>query len=251
MRGPPGKEVDVPILNLQSSPTTFSYGDVTRVDNKDCRRYQDPKMLGRSWLADASQQFYLDFGPSAGSHSEHNLILERADGTERRELQIPSTFLTICTHSHQFTSAFFAWNCLASPQASLREWQATNCWPIWKIALPGGEVEKICLPYGAWAGASIEIIPTKAGMFFTSMRQSTNNPHSPDEAGLYRLENGTVKRVLPGLIAHTARFRRAAAKSHSSTRLTSWPRFLIRPSRKTTDRRSWRSTYVRNYKTEF
>jgi hypothetical protein len=196
MRGTPGQGVDVPILNLQFPPTTAS------VDDSICRRYVDPKMVGRSWVADISRSFYLDFGPSVRPHTAQ-VVLQRADGTQRKELPISFTdFPTNCVHSYQFTSTFFVWDCINSSQDSSRSWRDANCWPIWKVALPGGEVEKICISYGVWAGASIEIIPTKAGMFFTSRRQSTNDPYSPDEAGLYRLDNGSVKLVLPGLIEH-------------------------------------------------
>jgi hypothetical protein len=202
MRGIPGQEVDVPILSSQFSPTTTSADKIAQTDNV-CRRYIDPKMAGRSWVADASRQFYLDFGPSGLHRAAESVVLQRADGTERRELPISfADRVTMCTHSHQFVPAFFAWNCVAGSQESLRAWREANCWPIWRIALPGGEVEKICIPFGAWAGASIEIIPTKMGIFFSSMQQSTNDPYSPDEAGLYRLENGSVKRVLSGLIEH-------------------------------------------------
>ena len=199
MRGPPGQEVEVPILNLQSPPTTVAAGDV---DNKDCRRYVDPTMLGRSWVADVSRNFYLDFGPSVRPHTAP-VVLQSADGAERKELPISFTdFPTVCVHSHQFTPAFFVWDCIASSQGATRSWRDTNCWPVWKVALPGGGVEKICIPYGVWAGASIEIVPTKAGMFFTSLQTANRGPYSPGEAGLYRLDNGSVKRVLPGLIEH-------------------------------------------------
>lgn len=195
MRGIPGHEVEVPILNLQYPPTAESAGDDI------CRRYVDSKMLGRSWAVDVSRNFYLDLGSSTLPHSA-NVVLQRRDGAERKELPISFTNFSFgCAQSHQFTPAFFVWDCITISQDALRVWRDANCWPVWKVALPGGEVEKTCIPFGAWAGASTEIIPTKAGIFFTSL-QVNRETYLPGNAGLYSLDNGSAKRVLPGWIEH-------------------------------------------------
>jgi hypothetical protein len=123
---------------------------------------------------------------------------------ERKELPLSFTdFPVNCVQAHEFAAAFFVWNCIVGSQQAVRVWRDDNCWPIWKVVLSAGEVEKACIPYGAWSGASIEIVPTKAGMFFTSLQNSKGGWYFPGEAGLYKMNNdGSVEPILPGLIEH-------------------------------------------------
>ena len=201
MRGALGEEVEVPISKVP--PATGPLSDAARTEDTKCRRYTDPRMVGRLWVADATRRFYLDFGAIGWPRVPQNVVLQRADGTE--QIELPLSFpepMPSCTHSPNFVSEFLAWDCIAGSNGAIQSWRESGCWPVWKIALPGGAIEKICIPYGPWVGATFEIVPTKAGMFFMSLAGSGKDGYSAGEAGFYRMQNGSLKRVLSGLIEH-------------------------------------------------
>jgi hypothetical protein len=179
-----------------------------QTDDVDCGALKprtDQKMQGRGWIVDATGQFYLDFGlqelpgSRAFDQSDHQIALMRADGSTRVELPIKLQVLTAaCTHSHRFLGSFLVWDCNSDINRQA-EWRASGCWPIWRVWLPDGRTEKICLPSGAWVGGYIELLPTKIGIFFSAI-VPVRNELDPGQSGLYRLEDGSARRVLPGIL---------------------------------------------------
>jgi hypothetical protein len=193
MKGPPGQEREVaaPARGELTPPSR------SRIETAHCEPYSDVQMKDRIWVIDPDRQFRLDFGPTrASGRQAHPVTLLRADGG-RVELPVSSTdVFPSCTHFHRYDGAFLIWNCIGANPARPNSWQETNCAPVWRIEPPDGRTTKVCLPHGKWAGL-IELVPTKGGLFFTSLVARKDDVQAP---GLYRLQGGSATRILAGLI---------------------------------------------------
>ena len=61
-----------------------------------------------------------------------------------------------------------------------QKWKTTNCLALWRIDPASGATDRMCIPFGLWSGlpidashgssALITLIPTAAGLFFTSTK---------------------------------------------------------------------------------
>ena len=172
LKGPLGQEKAAP------EPVDYTIGSIARrepankpeyIPRTDCDSLDDPAMKGRIWVTDPNKRYYLDFGDRPFPKIVQPVVFMKADGTNRVELPISNIDVSpACTQFHQFDGAFLVWNCIfgTSPVTgdTFAKWRQTNCHPAWRIKPPDGATEKICLPYGEWAGFS-DLVPTKAGSF--------------------------------------------------------------------------------------
>lgn len=206
-QGPIGKEREVPFRDALSLGRTENPLSIEKID---CEVYADPAMAGRHYVTDPEHRFYLDFGKDptlAAVHaaSEEPLVLINSNGSDRTELPISNASVRAASvYYRQFESVFYVFNGIltVSPINRLEQWRGSNCWPIWRIDPQAAKTEKLCIPFGPWAGVAhggqataIELAPTMAGLFFSS-----NHIKASEEHGFYLLRDGRVTRVLSGAV---------------------------------------------------
>ena len=209
--GPPGKERQVaPLTRPLDGKAAGIAANPLSVESLNCEIFADPAMAGTSYVTDSERTFYLDFGndpvmAAINAKPAQPIILMRADGSRRVELPVSNALAGPGgTHFHTFDKLFYLWNgnLGVSPINHFAIWRDTNCWPIWRVDPQTAKTERFCIPFGPWSGAmhgggstSIELAPTKAGLFF-----ATHPIKLQEEHGFYRLDNGAVSRILPGYV---------------------------------------------------
>lgn len=220
IEGPLGHERQVAPELLDPQPVAArgnAANDPRLIDSSDkCRRPADPAMAGRWWVTDTDRRYRLDFGPVRGAAAaDARVVLSAADGSRRIDLPIAlkdlgggndraSGLAASCTQYHPFEGVFFVWDCrnVGLRADEVQRWRARdNCWPVWEVTPTDGKTTtKICLPFGDWVGGAIDLVPTKAGLFFAS-HTTGRNPNDPGPSGLYAFAGGTAQRVWPGVIS--------------------------------------------------
>jgi hypothetical protein len=188
----PGQESrPAPLTDVMDRKVTGIAANPVSIEPTDCGFYIDPAMAGKVYVTDTEHAFYIDFGNDPIMTEIHDkpaepLVLMRADGSGRVELPISNSMVALrSVHFHTFDGYFYLLNSNVPPSI----WRETNCWPIWRIEPPTAKTERLCIPFGPWL--PLELIPTKAGLFF-----SANSPK--DESGFYRLDNGVASRIFAG-----------------------------------------------------
>lgn len=203
--GPPGQEREVPPWKVP--PGGDPVNNRQLIPPSDCELYSDLAMTGFDYVTDPDRRFYIVLGARPNPlrpELKEQLVLRRVDGTTRVSLPIArhenavqydvsnGTFLVyrrviVDSDSGPFPNDF-------------DEWRKSNCWPIWRIDPETAKVEQKCIPYGAWigdpppskrSGATVNLIPTKAGFFISYSRLR-------GVSGLYKLEDGSVRNIFGG-----------------------------------------------------
>jgi|GEM_PF-4334978 len=177
-------------------------------NNSPVRCLAEPRtmMSGRMWLRDDDDRMYLDFGDfseqsKARRRGEPFHLVDSADG---RRIKLPITAAQSneqCAVYDAANSRFVLWDCSANPIGTL---PLQGCTTIWKIDKQTAEIDSSCLPAGPWSGRSISLIAARSGIFLIHYyKNDAKEIGDTGTAGLYRLRDGRVDRVLPGqLIQH-------------------------------------------------
>jgi len=164
-------------------------------------------MSGRAWLRDSIDGVYLDLGPwpngkeDARKLGEPFHLVEVATG---RRIKLPITAAQsnhACAVYDAANYQFVLWDCSENP---IRTLPKTGCTKIWKIDPATANIDRICLPAGPWSGRKISLIAARPGIFLIHYyKNDATEIGDTGTAGLYRLKDGRVDRVLPGqLIQH-------------------------------------------------
>jgi hypothetical protein len=189
MVGPPGGERETSLSEARSgSPLNASPNHVEIVD---CEAFADPAMKGRIYATDSNRRYYIDrtaFPPGLPTAAGENPVLMKADGSERRQLPIPPeevggiyfrTFENVFRTLENPTGFGPAFR--GGPAVDgFQKWKTTNCLALRRIDPASGATDRMCIPFGLWSGlpidashgssALITLIPTAAGLFFTSTK---------------------------------------------------------------------------------
>jgi hypothetical protein len=205
--GPPGQEREAaPWIGISAGKAN----NPPSIERTDCELFFDPAMVGKNYVTDSEHRFYLDFGKDqdmAAVHAgpEEPIVLMHADGSGRIALPISNALVgSGSAHFHTFDGIFYLMNGVlgVSPINHFAIWRETNCWPIWRVDPQTAKTERLCIPFGPWSGAmrggsatSLQLAATRAGLFF-----GANPVSAAEEHGFYRLNVGTVSRILPGYV---------------------------------------------------
>ena len=209
--GAPGKERQEAPLRRPLDPMAAGVAiDPLSVERNECEIHVDPAMEGKFYVTDSERLHYLDFGSdpmlaSVHAKPEEPVLLMRSDKSDRVELPISNAQVAPgATYYRMFERVFYLWRSVLGklPINHFEIWRENNCWPIWQVDPRTATTTHICIPFGPWSGAirgggstSIELAPTKAGLFF-----ATHPIKAEEEHGFYKLDNGAVSRILPGYV---------------------------------------------------
>jgi len=175
---------------------TLPANPIGSLGGQSCSPKSNERMKGRIWASDSRGEFLLDFGPQRDVRtSEQNIVLQQFDGSHSVEVPVQVRQVSFgCTRFDVLTNRFLVWNCgVMSGSSSYRGWQETGCRPYWWISVPNGHAERHCIPYGPWAEGSLELLPARDSVFFTSKTSSSK------VSGLYRIEDNAARRMLSGI----------------------------------------------------
>jgi hypothetical protein len=177
------------------------------IEPADCEGFADPSMHGRQYVTDSKRRFYLDFGTdpgraAIGAKPGEPIILMRANRADPVELPVSNAQAARGATAYRiFDGAFFVFQSQISDSPlppspfTFRQWREAGCWPIWRVEPESRKTEKLCIPYGFWAGdgsaGSIDILPTRDGLFFTYFQFA-------GPTGIYKLEGQSVRRIVRG-----------------------------------------------------
>ena len=218
MMGTPGNERETSFSDeRRGSPVN---GPPSHIEVVDCVPFVDPAMAGRIYATDSNHHHYIDrtaFPPGLPAAAGESPALMKADGSERKKLPIPPEEIG-SIYFRTFQNVFWT---VEDPHGfvlrggpavdGFQKWKTTNCLALWRIDPASGAADRMCIPFGPWSGlpidashgssALITLIPTAAGLFFTSTKYTdSKDPEHVGASGLYKLENGTPRRVLAGYL---------------------------------------------------
>lgn len=202
--GPPGQEHDAQRWN----PLLPGAAEVRfEIERTDCELYVDPAMAGKRYITDSDHRFYIE-----GLHTKEPALMH-ADGSNRISLPITENVGPLSVLYRNFEKKFYLWNNFpsGSPINQFEVWRETNCWPFWRVDPQTALTERFCIPFGPWPSAAegghvaeIELVSTKAGLFFAVIPPGDKDERIRRIGGFYRLGDGAISRLFGGDVLRAA-----------------------------------------------